>query len=122
MAGSDLEFLGVNMEEEEWDWKEKSRYFLAQAAEQQRRLWELQPQAKCDPIRPEEYDRTVAAFSVYHYLWGKPFLLTQKGLIEELQAILNCPTPAERPYNQPRFVKYWKEIIGELSENLELRR
>lgn len=98
----------------EWDWKELSRQFLAQAAEQQNRLWELESQAKNDAEYQAEYDHTLAAFSVYHHLWGKRFLFTREELISELEALFHAPMADKSPYNRQRFRMWWNAIIEEL--------
>lgn len=107
------------MENKAWDWKEQSRYFLAQAVEQQRQLWEVESQAKtgfgCLEYQ-ERYDRTLAAFSVYHHLWGRPFLRTREKLIAELEALLDKPICDEPPYDQHRLTDCWKAVIEELIE------
>ena len=104
------------MGNEEWDWKEQSRYFLAQAAAQQRQLWEIGAQAKNQPACQEEYDRTLAVFSVYHHLWGRPFLYTREKLVAELEALLDKPICDAPPYDQHRFAIGWKAVIEELIE------
>jgi hypothetical protein len=104
----------LNDKEQEWDWRELSRYFLRKATNAQRRMWALRYPARTDSTSRAEFDRALAVLSVCHQLWGKPFLRNREHLINELHGLLTAPKPEEAPFDEDRFVRMWRDVVTAL--------
>ena len=102
-----------------WDVDEISGYFLKTAEQTERCLWEARRRVELLEKYKDIFDKHLAKFYLYNYLWGRTFLESKDMLIEELMSLLKEPiSPASEAYDKRLFMDLWKRNIEDLLKKI----
>jgi len=97
-----------------WDWKEISRDFLRKTVEADVQLFKLKKKIHNNQKTQQKYDSMLATFTVYHHLWGRPFLESPQKLVQELHSLLSHSEDEGKAYDSNWFLAQRKHLINNL--------
>lgn len=101
-----------------WDWREISRLFLKRAAQADTALWDMRRAARHGAISQEKYDQILAEYTLFHSLWGQPFLQTNLRLLQELQSLFAEPVAEDKAFDKNRYLTQYRNSLSALMRDI----
>lgn len=99
----------------EWNAEIMNEHFDYLAGEASRDVEELEQKARANPLFRRVHDETLARRDVYRYLYGKAFLCSREGLLNELDAMIRSPwEAAPAAFDKDLYLRAWRLEVEEI--------
>ncbi len=99
----------------EWNVEIMNEHFDYLAREASRYVEQLKQKAETNPLFRRVYDETLARRDVYRYLYGKVFLSSREGLLNELDAMIRSPwKAAHAAFDKDLYLRAWRLEVEEI--------